>query len=257
MLAHYVVCCTVPISRYKRKLKERETEMTRLRKECDDLKAAEIRALKAKKECELKDMEEGANSRGGGELMEIKKEEDIKKESDEGGSGLEESKLAVGALAEAEGGSPDSGGAAEAAAAAAARIAELKGKSDTAKIEQLQKQLTKDQETIKDLKSQLKKSNNEMKERSLLLEMYKTCTKEIRDKAQLMAAEKRARCVYCRIFSAELKGCGFGPFLINPDPTERKILNWSSVFWIRIQLNPDLAKNLVPDPEDPESESGS
>ena len=244
MLAHYVVCCTVPISRYKRKLKERETEMTRLRKECDDLKAAEIRALKAKKECELKDME-------------IKKEEDIKKESDEGGSGLEESKLAVGALAEAEGGSPDSGGAAEAAAAAAARIAELKGKSDTAKIEQLQKQLTKDQETIKDLKSQLKKSNNEMKERSLLLEMYKTCTKEIRDKAQLMAAEKRARCVYCRIFSAELKGCGFGPFLINPDPTERKILNWSSVFWIRIQLNPDLAKNLVPDPEDPESESGS
>jgi E3 ubiquitin-protein ligase BRE1 len=69
----------------------------------------------------------------------------------------------------------------------------LKGKSDTAKIEQLQKQLTKDQETIKDLKSQLKKSNNEMKERSLLLEMYKTCTKEIRDKAQLMAAEKRAR----------------------------------------------------------------
>jgi E3 ubiquitin-protein ligase BRE1 len=95
--------------------------------------------------------------------------------------------LKVG-LVDAEGGSPDSGGAAE-----AARTAELKGKSDTAKIEQLQKQLTKDQETIKDLKSQLKKSNNEMKERSLLLEMYKTCTKEIRDKAQLMAAEKRAR----------------------------------------------------------------
>jgi hypothetical protein len=33
----------------------------------------------------------------------------------------------------------------------------------------------------------------EMKERSLLLEMYKTCTKETRDKAQLMAPEKRAR----------------------------------------------------------------
>ena len=38
---------------------------------------------------------------------------------------------------------------------------------------------------------------------------------------------------------------------------KEKNLNWSSVFWIRIQLNPDLAKNLVPDPEDPESESGS
>ena len=162
--------------------------MTRLRKECDDLKAAEIRALKAKKEGDmLRDLEEGASGTRA-DLLEIKKEEDIKKEGEEG----EDSKAGV-LTADAEGGSPDSGGTAEAAAATAARMAELKGKSDTAKIEQLQKQLTKDQETIKDLKSQLKKSNNEMKERSLLLEMYKTCTKEIRDKAQLMAAEKRAR----------------------------------------------------------------
>jgi E3 ubiquitin-protein ligase BRE1 len=183
--------------------------MTRLRKECDDLKAAEIRALKAKKEMEAREAEEGATASRTAELMDIKKEEDIKKEGDDVCTGLEDSKvgvLAAGATGDADGGSPDSGGTAEAAAAAAARMLELKGKSDTAKIEQLQKQLTKDQETIKDLKSQLKKSNNEMKERSLLLEMYKTCTKEIRDKAQLMAAEKRVRSVtescakWCIIF---------------------------------------------------------
>jgi hypothetical protein len=40
----------------------------------------------------------------------------------------------------------------------------------------------------------LKKATNEMKERSLLLDMYKTCTKETRDKVALMAAEKKIRC---------------------------------------------------------------
>merc|ERR1712059_71035 len=51
----------------------------------------------------------------------------------------------------------------------------------------------KDGETIKELKANLKKATNEMKERSLLLDMYKTCTKETRDKVALMAAEKKIR----------------------------------------------------------------
>ena len=51
----------------------------------------------------------------------------------------------------------------------------------------------KDGETIKELKANLKKANNELKERSLLLDMYKTVTKETRDKVGLMAAEKKAR----------------------------------------------------------------
>jgi hypothetical protein len=184
--------------------------MTRLRKECDDLKAAEIRALKAKKagleklglkknparcffffgfiwffldfyvlfvhkksvskrkvkklkktqkkpkknktflvgffrwfflgffgwvfycqpckkegELLLRDLEEGGasgNTRAADLLLDIKKEEDIKKEG--GDEGEVDSKAGV---LDAEGGSPDSGGTAEAAAAAAARMAELKG----------------------------------------------------------------------------------------------------------------------------------
>ena len=102
-----------------------------------------------------------------------------------------------------EGGSPDSGGE-------SAKLAELKGKSDAAKLEQLQRMMIKvggscscfcscfcfcpsplllllllllqDSESIKELKGSLKKAQAELKERTLLLDMYKTCTKETRDK---------------------------------------------------------------------------
>ena len=51
----------------------------------------------------------------------------------------------------------------------------------------------RDAEQIKELKGNLKKAQAELKERSLLLDMYKTCTKETRDKVALMAAEKKIR----------------------------------------------------------------
>jgi len=72
-------------------------------------------------------------------------------------------------------------------------LAELKGKSDAAKMEQLQRMTLRDAEQIKELKGNLKKAQAELKERSLLLDMYKTCTKETRDKVALMAAEKKIR----------------------------------------------------------------
>merc|ERR1712223_340386 len=75
----------------------------------------------------------------------------------------------------------------------ASKLAELKGKSDAAKMEQLQRMTLRDAEQIKELKGNLKKAQAELKERSLLLDMYKTCTKETRDKVALMAAEKKIR----------------------------------------------------------------
>lgn len=149
------------VARYKRKIKEKDAELDKLRRECDELRAAEIRALKAKKE-EMRENEE------------IKKDDDD--ESKPGCSGIE------------DGGSPDSGASGE-----SARLLDMKLKADTARVEQLQKQLAKEMENVKDLKGQLKKCKNELNDRSLLLDMYKACTKEARDKAQLMAAEKRAR----------------------------------------------------------------
>lgn len=48
-------------------------------------------------------------------------------------------------------------------------------------------------EVIRELKAQLKKSQEAQKEMKLLLDMYKGAPKEQRDKVQLMAAEKKAR----------------------------------------------------------------
>ena len=61
------------------------------------------------------------------------------------------------------------------------------------KMDELKRLRGSDQDTIKDLKAQLKRAQNDVKEMKLLLDMYKTCTKEQRDKAQLMAAEKKVR----------------------------------------------------------------
>lgn len=74
-----------------------------------------------------------------------------------------------------------------------ARLANIKLKADTARVEELRKQLSKEVESVKELKGQLKKCKNELTERSLLLDMYKSCSRETRDKAQLMASEKRVR----------------------------------------------------------------
>ena len=46
---------------------------------------------------------------------------------------------------------------------------------------------------MKELKAQLKKAQNDLKEMKLLLDMYKACTKEQREKADIMKAEKKAR----------------------------------------------------------------
>ncbi|KAI5731051.1 hypothetical protein M8J77_003902 [Diaphorina citri] len=48
-------------------------------------------------------------------------------------------------------------------------------------------------EVVRDLKGQLKKALNDIKELKLLLDMYKSLNKEQRDKVQLMAAEKKIR----------------------------------------------------------------
>ena len=48
---------------------------------------------------------------------------------------------------------------------------------------------------MKDLRKQLKDAQKDVREMKLLLDMFKTLPKEQRDKAQLMAAEKKVRIV--------------------------------------------------------------
>merc|ERR1711935_189298 len=61
------------------------------------------------------------------------------------------------------------------------------------KIEELQRQRAKDGEIMKDLRKQLKDAQKDVREMKLLLDMFKTLPKEQRDKAQLMAAEKKVK----------------------------------------------------------------
>ncbi|XP_074640855.1 E3 ubiquitin-protein ligase Bre1-like [Tubulanus polymorphus] len=56
-----------------------------------------------------------------------------------------------------------------------------------------EREMKADPEIIKDLKAQLKKSQDSQKEMKLLLDMYKSAPKEQRDKVMLMANEKKAR----------------------------------------------------------------
>merc|ERR1712106_190538 len=184
------------VARYKRKFREKEVETAKLRKECDELRVAEIKALQAKKEALISAGEgviglaqEGIKEEG----VSIKEEgnQAIKLEPGTGELGGESSSMSGLEGELGLGGSPDSGASSE---SSSGKLLELKGKSDAAKIEQLQKCTLKDSETIKELRINLKKATNEMKERSLLLDMYKTCTKETRDKVALMAAEKKIRC---------------------------------------------------------------
>ena len=64
------------------------------------------------------------------------------------------------------------------------------------KIDDLQRQRAKDGEVMKDLRKQLKDAQKDVREMKLLLDMFKTLPKEQRDKAQLMAAEKKVRITY-------------------------------------------------------------
>ena len=61
------------------------------------------------------------------------------------------------------------------------------------KLDELQRQRAKDNEVLKDLRAQLKKAQTDVKEMKVLLDMFKTLPKEHRDKAQLMAAEKKVK----------------------------------------------------------------
>ena len=108
--------------------------------------------------------------------------------------------------------SPDSSGAAAAAAAGVAIGTPVKSGGIPAgvvgtpvkkdgqlaaaskeKVDELVRARAKDAEVIKDLRNQVKKALKEMNEMKLLLDIYKACPQEKRDKAQIMAAEKKAR----------------------------------------------------------------
>ena len=217
------------VARYKRKCKESAAESAKLRKELDDMKTAEIKALQAKKLQEQQQQKQQQQQQQQ-EQQQMKQEpQEVKAEAGETKDASEEVKTEDGVTAASEDSETAEAGSAgevkkeegdvkaepgeEEAAATAAGEEPAAAANDEAqenaeenaksvesdlnelkeKIDELTRGKGKDAETIKELKANLKKAQNDLKEMKLLLDMYKACTKEQREKAAIMVAEKKAR----------------------------------------------------------------
>ncbi|CAH1406685.1 unnamed protein product [Nezara viridula] len=172
------------VHRYKRKYKDANAEIPKLKKEIEDLQnklAATMPAGVESKDgiCEGKEEDNTHN----GEGPKVKEEPSIKREfieeEIEGDDGTgDKEKCGSSPIVKKEG---------------AANI-----KKEIKKEQHRDQHRAKDvkpaeSELVRDLKAQLKKAVNDQKEMKLLLDMYKGVGKEQRDKVQLMAAEKKLR----------------------------------------------------------------
>ncbi|XP_017752332.1 PREDICTED: E3 ubiquitin-protein ligase Bre1 isoform X3 [Eufriesea mexicana] len=188
------------VHRYKRKYKEASSEIPKLKKEIEELTTK----LGQQTSQENK---EGNNSDGSGKeedasnslpgSTQIKEESGVSIKRESGEEEVETIEVGEG---EGNKGTPDS---------LTLTSPTLKKEKDIKREKDIKKEAIKtehrdpahrakdtkvaESELVRDLKAQLKKAVNEMKEMKLLLDMYKGVGKEQRDKVQLMAAERKTR----------------------------------------------------------------
>lgn len=188
------------VHRYKRKYKEASSEIPKLKKEIEELTTK----LGQQTSQENK---EGNNSDGSGKeedasnslpgSTQIKEESGVSIKRESGEEEIETIEVGEG---EGNKGTPDS---------LTLTSPTLKKEKDIKREKDIKKETIKtehrdpahrakdtkvaESELVRDLKAQLKKAVNEMKEMKLLLDMYKGVGKEQRDKVQLMAAERKTR----------------------------------------------------------------
>ncbi|XP_022918335.1 E3 ubiquitin-protein ligase Bre1 [Onthophagus taurus] len=188
------------VHRYKRKYKEANAEIPKLRKEIEDLTLKlgqqQIMANQDSKEgIKLENIKEEDNScgeMGGAQVKEegsgtpsIKKENEEESETAEEGDGEKDKSGAGGSPSiKKEGGKQEK---------TAKKEVGVKSEKEHREAQRAKEAKIAENEIIRDLKAQLKKALNEQKEMKLLLDMHKSVTKEQRDKVQLMAAEKKLR----------------------------------------------------------------
>ncbi|KAL1494303.1 hypothetical protein ABEB36_009923 [Hypothenemus hampei] len=180
------------VHRYKRKYKEANAELPKLRKEVEDLH----NKLAQKQGSHQPESKEGIKKE------EVKEEHDVK---EEGAQVKEESSTTDVKKEEEQELNQESGDGEKSQASTSGEKKDIKQEKVPIKKEQMIK-TEKDREAqrakeakiaesemVRDLKNQLKKALNEQKEMKLLLDMYKGVSKEQRDKVQLMAVEKKLR----------------------------------------------------------------
>ncbi|XP_063921654.1 E3 ubiquitin-protein ligase Bre1 isoform X3 [Zophobas morio] len=183
------------VHRYKRKYKEANAEIPKLKKDIEDLNAKLAQVQGANQESkenikkEIIKEEDGSNS----ESAQIKEEPTsaptVKKEEDES----EQTEEGDGEKGSNSGSSPSGKKDAVKQEKNATKKEPTKTEKDHREAQRVKDAKIAESEIVRDLKNQLKKALNEQKEMKLLLDMYKGVSKEQRDKVQLMAAEKKLR----------------------------------------------------------------
>ncbi|KAL3268410.1 hypothetical protein HHI36_007525 [Cryptolaemus montrouzieri] len=181
------------VHRYKRKYKEANAEIPKLRKEIEDLQAkvTQMESSQDSKENikqEIKEEEVGT-SEGGIQVKEEESTTPIIKKEEEDTEHTEETE----ADKDKAGGSPSAKKEVNKQAQGTFKKDPAKTEKDHKEAQRTKEQKIMENEIIRDLKNQLKKALNEQKEMKLLLDMYKGVSKEQRDKVQLMATEKKLR----------------------------------------------------------------
>ncbi|CAH1118886.1 unnamed protein product [Phaedon cochleariae] len=183
------------VHRYKRKYKEANGEIPKLRKEIEEIQAKLNQAQGAnqdqkeqiKKE-EIK--EEDTSNSDGAQVKEepnltVKKEEDDSEQTEDGEGNKDQASASGSPSAKKEGVKQEKTVVKKEGAVKVEKEHRDAMRGKEAKIAE--------SEIVRDLKNQLKKALNEQKEMKLLLDMYKGVSKEQRDKVQMMAAEKKLR----------------------------------------------------------------
>ena len=184
------------VSRHKRKAKEAQSEIAKLRRDLEETRNNEIKALQQnKKAAQLEEAKPVTTATTEEIKTEVKEEVGEQPEMKPKVEAAEETSGEVGVASETASSSPQGESADKESEEDPVKT--LKGGEEVAElkeaIEELNKARAKDQEQLKELRSQLKKGQNDFKEMKLLLDMYKACTKEQREKAQIMVAERKAR----------------------------------------------------------------
>ncbi|CAG9834793.1 unnamed protein product [Diabrotica balteata] len=185
------------VHRYKRKYKEANAELPKLRKEVDDLqqKLSQVQGANQDSKDGIKKEEIKEEDMSSSECSQIKEEPNltVKKEEED----TEQVEDAEGNKDQNPGASDSPGvkkeGAPKQDKNTVKKEVVPKAEKDHREAMKAKEAKIAENELVRDLKNQLKKALNEQKEMKLLLDMYKGVSKEQRDKVQLMAAEKKLR----------------------------------------------------------------
>lgn len=179
------------VHRYKRKYKEANAEIPKLRKEIEEWqnKLSHAQGSNQDNEENIKKEENKEDDLSNSDGSQIKEElSDVKKEEGEAaedGDGDKDPSGSTNSPMKKDGIKQEKG--------VVKKDDVIKQEKDHREVQRAKEAKMAENEMLRDLKNQLKKALNEQKEMKLLLDMYKGVSKEQRDKVQLMAAEKKLR----------------------------------------------------------------